>query len=240
MHHPGRRTAAALLALGTGGLLVGCLGFGGDPDAGTNGVGKLPTATIERKAEAAANGASAVRLAGTVVSGGHTYRLDMRLRGDGGVGEVTEGGDTFQLLRVGDDLYLKAGADFYTAGGADKDSQAAAAELSGKYVKVPTTDPSYRQFSGFTDKKVLLSDLFVFDGPVRTGDHRTVGSTKTIALDGQKGGSLDVSLKGTPYPLRYERPGGAGTLTLTDWGEDFHLAAPAKSEVVDYGKTVGK
>jgi len=240
VRQPGRRTAAALLAVATGGLLTGCLGFGGDPDAGTNGVGKLPAGTIEQKAKAAADAARAVRLAGTVVSAGHTFRLDMRLRGNGGVGEVTEGGDTFQLLRIGDDLYLKAGADFYTAGGSDKDSQAAAAKLSGKYVKVPPGDPSYQQFSGFTDKKTLLADLFVFDGTVRTGEHRKVGSTRTIALDGQRGGSLDVSLKGAPYPLRYERPGGAGTLTLTDWGEDFQLAAPAKSQVVDYGKTVGK
>ncbi|WP_037912918.1 hypothetical protein [Actinacidiphila yeochonensis] len=236
----GRRTAAALLAIATGGLLTGCLGSGGDPDAGTNGVGKLPAATIEQKARAAADSAAAVRLAGTVISGGDTYRLDMRLRGNGGVGEVTEGGDTFQLLRVGDDLYLKAGADFYTSGDSDKDSRTAATNLSGKYVRVPSGDPSYKQFSGFTDKKTLLADLFVFDGSVSVGDHHKVGSTKTIALDGSHGGSLDVSLKGTPYPLRYERAAAAGALTLSDWGEDFRLAAPPKSEVVDYGKTVGK
>ncbi|BBA99902.1 putative lipoprotein [Actinacidiphila reveromycinica] len=240
MHHGRRTLAAALTVLGAGGLLTGCLGLGGDPDAGTNGVGKLPAATIEQKAKSAAAGATAVRLAGTVVSGGRTYRLDMRLRGNGGVGEVSSKGDTFQLLRVGDDLYLKAGADFYGDGGTDEDSKAAAQKLNGKYVKVPTTDPSYQQFSGFTDKKTLLADLFVLDGEVRTGAHRKVGSTRTIALDGSKGGSLDISLKGSPYPLRYERAGDAGTLTLSDWGQDFTLAAPAKSEVLDYGKTVGK
>ncbi|WP_335977473.1 hypothetical protein [Streptomyces sp. CA2R106] len=240
MHHGRRTLAATLAALGASSLLTGCLGLGSDPDAGTNGVGKLPAATIEQKAKAAAAGATAVRLAGTVVSGGHSYRLDMRLRGNGGVGEVSTKGDTFQLLRVGDDLYLKAGADFYGADDSDKNSKAAAEKLNGKYVKVPSTDPSYQQFSGFTDKKTLLADLFVLDGEVKAGDHRKVGGTRTIALDGTKGGSLDVSLKGSPYPLRYERAGGGGTLTLSDWGQDFTLAAPAKSEVVDYGKTVGK
>ena len=39
--------------------------------------------------------------------------------------------------------------------------------------------------------------------------------------------------------LRYQRAGDAGTLTLSDWGADFTLTAPAKSQVVDYGKTVG-
>jgi hypothetical protein len=237
----GRPTAAVLVTLCAGGLLTGCLGFGGgDPDAGTNGVGKLPPQTIEQQARSAATAAPTVRLSGTVVSGGQSYRLDMRLRDNGGVGEVSTKGATFQLLRVDDALYLKAGADFYGVGGSDKDSKAAAAKLNGKYVKVPKGDPSYQQFSGFTDKKTLLADLFVLDGTVKTGDHRKVGSTKTIALNGTKGGSLDVSLKGKPYPLRYERAGNAGTLTLTDWSQDFTLAPPAKSETVDYGKTISQ
>jgi hypothetical protein len=220
-------------------LLGGCLGLGSDPDAGTNGVGKLPAPTIEQRARSAATAAHTVRLAGTVVSNGRSYRLDMRLRDNGGVGEVTTTRSTFQLLRVGDDLYLKAGADFYGAGGDDKDGKAAAAKLNGKYVKVPPGDPAYQQLSGFTDKKVLLADLFVLDGALSVGAHRKVDGTRTIVLDASKGATLDVSLTGTPYPLRYVRAGNAGTLTLSGWGEDFSLAPPAASEVVDYGRTVG-
>jgi hypothetical protein len=236
----GRRTLAAVLAaLGAGALLSGCLGLGGgDPDAGTNGVGKLPAQTIEKRAEQAATAAHTVRLSGTVVSVGQTYRLDMRLSDDGGVGEVTTKGSTFQLLRIGTDLYLKAGTAFYGTGD-DKDSQAAAAKLNGKYVKVPTGDPAYRQFSGLTDKKLLLGDLFLLDGSVSVGHHGKVGGVRTISLNGSKGGSLEVSLTGTPYPLRYERVGNAGTLTLSDWGKDVALAPPAKDAVVDYGSTVG-
>jgi hypothetical protein len=240
--YPGCRTAAAALAVSTAApLLSGCLGFGGgDPDAGTNGVAKLPAATIMSRATSAAQQAPTVRLSGTVSSGGRTYRLDMRLRANGGVGEVSTKGSTFQLLRVGADLYLKANAEFYGAGGDSADSAAAAAKLNGKYVKVPPGDPAYRQFSGFTDKKVLLSDLFVLNGAVTVGDHRRVDGARTVALDAADGGCLDVSLSGTPYPLRYERAGGAGTLTLSDWGEEFTLKAPGRTQVVDYGKSVGQ
>lgn len=239
--YSGRRTAAAALgALCAGTVLTGCLGLGGgDPDAGTNGVAKLPPATIEQQAKSAAAAAPTVRLAGTVLSKGQSFRLDMRLRDDGGVGEVSTKGSTFQLLRVGDDLYLKAGADFYGDAGSGEDSKAAAQKLDDKYVKVPTDDPAYQQFSGFTDKKTLLADLFVLDGAVEVGDHRKVADTRTIALNGAKGGSLDISLKGKPYPLRYQRAGNTGTLTLSDWGEEFTLAAPSKSAVVDYGKSMG-
>jgi hypothetical protein len=233
------RLAVTVAALAAGGLVGGCLGFGGDPDAGTNGVAKLAPATIQAKAVAAAQAADALHLAGTVTSNGRTYRLDMRLRGNGGVGEVTSQGSTFQLLRVDSALYLKVGADFYASSGS-KDAQAAAAELSGKYVKVPPQDPAYARFSGFTDKKVLLTGLFVLGGEPRLGPHRKVDGTRTIAVDGTDGGSLDVSLKGTPYPLRYQRAGNAGTLTLSDWNDDFSLAAPRSSTVVDYGKSLGR
>jgi hypothetical protein len=212
---------------------------GGDPDAGTNGVAKLPARTIEQQARDAAAASPAVRLSGTVLSKGRTFRLDMRLRENGGVGEVSTKGSTFQLLRVGKDLFLKAGADFYGEGGTDQDSKAAADKLKDKYVKVPTGDPAYQQFSGFTDKKVLLADLFVLSGSLAVGGHGKVGEVRTIAVEGAQGGSLDVSLEGRPYPLRYQRASGAGMLTLTDWGEDFTLAAPDASHVVDYGTSVG-
>ena len=239
-HTSGGRTFVAVLAVtGGGALLGGCLGLGGDPDAGTNGVGKLPAATVEQRAEAAASSAHTLRLAGTIVSLGQTYRLDMRLSDEGGVGEVTTKGSTFQLLRIGKDLYLKAGASFYGDGGSDKNSQAAAAKLNGKYVKVPSGDPAYQQFSGLTDKKLLLKDLFLLNGTVSLGHHGKVDDTRTITVNGSKGGSMDVSLKGTPYPLRYQRVGNGGTLTLSDWEQAVTLNPPARDAVVDYGSVVG-
>ncbi|MDX3239987.1 hypothetical protein PV392_30720 [Streptomyces sp. ME03-5709C] len=229
---PGRTSPVLVRLLGVVLLFAGATGCAGDPDAGTNGVGTLPAGTIEKRARAAADAADTVRLAGTVVSRGRTYTLDMRLRGNGGMGEVTSKGSTFELLRVGDDLYLKAGAGFYR--------DQVGAKLKNKYVKVPAADPAYDQFSGFTDKKVLLDDLFVLRGALAVGDHRTVDGVRTIAVtaDGGDGGTIDVSLEGKPYPLRYERAGGAGTLTMDDWGKDFTLRAPDEEDVVDYGKAV--
>ncbi|MFF3254460.1 hypothetical protein ACFYWP_26385 [Actinacidiphila glaucinigra] len=228
----GRRSSVLVSLVGAALLIAGATGCAGDPDAGTNGVGKLPAETIERRARTAADAADTVRLTGTVVSRGLTYTLDMRLRGNGGLGEVTSKGSTFELLRVGDDLYLKAGAGFY--------GDQVGAKLKNKYVKVPAADPAYDQFSGFTDKEVLLEGLFVLRGALTVGDHRTVGGVRTIAVsaDGGDGGTIDVSLEGKPYPLRYERAGGAGTLTMDDWGKDFTLRAPDEDDVVDYGKAV--
>jgi len=223
----------ALVVTGTG-FLAGC---SENPDEGTNGVGKLPAATIQSKTRVAAESAGTVRLSGTVVTNGRTYTLDMRLKSDGGTGSVTSKGASFGLLRIGKKLYLKADSGFWNH--ADSDTGAGTADkLDGKYVKVPQGDPSYKKFSGFTDKDVLLSGLLTLRGSLATDGHHEQSGTRTIRITGDKGsgGTLDVSLEGKPYPLRLQRAGGAGTLTFSSWGEDFALNEPKDSETVDYGK----
>ncbi|MFG3252809.1 hypothetical protein [Streptomyces sp. NPDC048172] len=242
--------SAALIGVACAGLtvLTACGGGGGgeDPDKGTNGVGKLSPAKIEMKARKAAQRAEAVRVTGNVVSKGDTYRLSMKLKRDGGMGEVSaKGGSTFQLLRVRKDLYLKAGADFWAkqkkgGGTPSKSDVAAAGKLEDKYVKVPHGDPAYRQLSGFTDMRVLLDGLLAMDGKRATGERGAVSGVKTVRVQAGKGrgGMMDVSLKGSPYPLRLQRGGDAGTVRLSGWNSEFALEAPSKDQVVDYGRSI--
>lgn len=209
---------------------------GGDPDAGTNGVGKLSAGQIETKARTAAGAAKAVSLSGTLIGKGGSYQLDMRLNADGGTGSVTSKRSTFALLRIGDALYVKAGAGFWKQTGG-KNGAGAAQALDDKYVKVPKSDPAYGQFRGFTDMHALLGGLLGLHGSLEKGDRTKVGGLPAIQVTGGggQGGTLDVSLKGTPYPLRFERAGGAGTLQLTQWNSEVTLVAPGKGDTVDYG-----
>lgn len=241
------RVGTALKGAVCVGLTVALAACGtSDPDAGTNGVGKLSASKIEKKARAAAQKADSVKLSGTVVSKGKTYRLNMRLSRDGAMGKVAaKGGSTFWLLRMGKKLYLKADAGFWARQekGGKQPSKAdvqAAGKLDGKYVKVPSGDPAYKQLSGFADMKVLLEGLLVMSGKRESGERGEVGGVKTIRVQGGggSGSSVDVSLLGTPYPLRIVRAGGAGTLELDDWNKEFELKAPAKQQVVDYGKKI--
>lgn len=239
-----RRTAlAALLCAGLATALTAC---GEDPDQGTNGVGKLNALEIEKKAQRAADTADTVRLAGTLVGKDGTYKLNMRLNEKGGTGSVVSKDSTFELLRIGDELYLKADSGFWSheeEPGADGGAGGAAADkLQNKYVKVPQDDPTYKQLRGFTDKKTLLDGMLTLHGTVNKGDRQTVGETRTVQIMGGKGegGTLDVSLEGTAYPLRFARGGGGGTVTLSDWGKDFALEAPTRGDTVDYGKQLPK
>ncbi|MET8008677.1 hypothetical protein ABZU86_33530 [Streptomyces sp. NPDC005271] len=247
-----RNTAlVAAMCAGLAATLAACGGGGGekDPDAGTNGVGKLPAAKIETRARAAAGSADAVRLSGNLVTKGRTYKLDMRLKGDGGTGQVSTEGSTFELLRIGKELYLKADAGFWAHKGASGDGRSgartaaggAADKLDDKYVKIPAGDPSYQRLSGFTDKGVLLDGLLGLHGRITTGDRGQVDGVRTIRVLAGKageGGSLDVSLEGHPYPLRLHRAGGAGVIRLADWNKDFELTAPDKSHILDYGQQI--
>lgn len=227
------------------GLAAGMTGCAEDPDEGTNGVGRLTAAEIENKARTTAKAARSVRLTGTFVSKGGTYKLNMRLKNTGGTGSVTTKDSTFELLRVEDELFMKAGADFWrhdaTKPGADfkKEDAEAADKLEDRYVKVPKGDPAYEQFRGFTDKAVLLDGLLGLNGDPVKGDREQVAGLRTIKVfggaDGQ-GGALDVSLEQKPYPLRLVRAGGAGIVQLTDWEKDFPLTRPPKDLTVDYGR----
>ncbi|MER5870416.1 hypothetical protein [Streptomyces sp. NPDC002044] len=225
------RRAALIGALCTGLAVTGTgCGEDPDPDKGTNGVGKLSADKIEAKARAAATEADSVHLSGTLVSGGKSFTLDMRLKSDGGSGEVKSQEDTFQVLRVGEQLYLKASAAFW----GQSDS---AGKLGDKYVKVPESDPTYKQFRGFTDMDVLLDGLLGLQGKLAKGSYSTVGHTRVVQVTGDKGkgGKLAVSLEGTPYPLLLERAGGAGRVELAEWGKVFPLDPPAQDQTVDYG-----
>ena len=242
-----RRSAAltAAICVGLSASLAAC--GGEDPDKGTNGVQKLPAKKIEKKARAAVEAADSVRLSGTVVAKGHTYRLEMRLKDSGAIGEVaTKGGETFSLLRVEKDLYLKAGAGFWVdqkkgdKGEPSEADLAAAQKLEGKYVKVPSGDPAYDQLSGFTQMDVLLEGLLVLSGERATGDRVEIAGVRSVQVlaAGGGGGSIAVALEGKPFPLRLRRAGGAGTVELDEWNRGFTVHAPDDDSVVDYGKQI--
>lgn len=231
------------------GLLSGCSST--DPDEGTNGLGKLPPETIEERARDAAEAAEALRLSGSVLTGDASFRLDMRLGPDGGFGEVSTQGMTFELLRIEEDLYIKADAAFWQFQQSEEGGEGGGSEetdpdidpsqkLENMYVKVAPDDPAYEQLSGFTDKAVLLDGLLILDGERETGDRGEIGGVQTISVMGDEGsgGILEVSLIGTPYPLRLERGGEAGEVRMADWNAEFTLRAPKEDQIVDYGDKI--
>ncbi|MDB1086874.1 hypothetical protein PJ985_04760 [Streptomyces sp. ACA25] len=240
-----RSGVGGALCAGLAAVLIGC--GSPDPDEGTNGLAQLPAETIEDRAREAAGDAEALRLSGSVVTEGGSFRLDMRLGPEGGIGEVSTQGTTFELLRVGEELFIKADAAFWEHQQVDSEEEAGldsspADKLVGKYVKVAPEDPAYEQLSGFTDKSVMLEGLLTLEGERRTGERGELGGVQTIQVVASEGagGVMEISLIGTPYPMRLARGGEAGELRMADWNKEFTLRAPKEDQVVDYGDQILK
>ncbi|WP_255308013.1 hypothetical protein [Streptomyces marincola] len=234
-----RRTMAGAACAAVLAVATPACGGAEEPEVETNGLDELAPAEIEERARQAAAEAPTVRLSGTVLVGDSSFRLDVRLGDAGAVGEVSVEGVTFEVLRVGEDLYIKADAAFWESEAIPEELESDPAEkLGGKYVRVAPDDPAYAEVSGFTDKDTLLDGLLTLDGERATSEeHGEIDGMETLRVEGNAGagGALEVALFGTPYPLWIERGGDAGELSMNDWGEEFSLNPPPEDEVVDYG-----
>ncbi len=104
-HQAARAIAAALLSVAA---LAAC------GSTGTNGVAGKPVGQIITAAEDAVSGADTVHVQGDLGSGAQLIKLDMRLvKGKGASGTVVIDHQTIELLRVGQDVYVKGDAQFY-------------------------------------------------------------------------------------------------------------------------------
>jgi hypothetical protein len=240
-HGASGRCRAAWRAL-LGALLGLCPLLTGCSTGGTNGVAHLSAADAVSRARAVAIAAPSVHIKGTLLDGGDPVTIDMRLRGaDGGTGQVSADGDTFQLLRIGQEVYLRGDASFYSTVAGERSGLApqVTAALQGKYLHVPPADGGYAKFAGFTSVEGLFGDLVKMSGKLRKDGQVTVRGMRSLSIvtgDGH-GAQLAIAMDGTPYPTLY-RPAGAagGSLEFFDYGAQVDLTPPPAAQVVDIDK----
>src|SRR3954453_2945201 len=103
-----RRVAVVLAGLAF--LAAGCGGGGSK----SNGEAAKDPQKVVDDAQAAALGAKGVHVFGTIVDSGQKLTIDLELvKGKGGRGTLSEQGLTFQVVRLGNKLYLKGSDAFY-------------------------------------------------------------------------------------------------------------------------------
>ncbi len=209
-----------------GALLVGCGGSGGSE----NGVAAKSPTEIVSATKAAATSASAVHVSGSIVSGGVPISIDLQLvAGQGGKGQISENGLSFQLVQVGGYAYISGSSAFYShfAG------SAAAQLLQGKWLKASATTGSLASLASLTDLHRLLESALA-----KTGASLTKGSVTTV--EGQRvvpvtdtsaeGGTLYVATTGQPFPVQISKSGaGGGKIVFSEWNKPVTLTAPANS-----------
>jgi hypothetical protein len=217
--------SAAPLALA---LAVGALAGCGSSSSG-NGVASKSPAEILAAARTAADGASAVHVSGSTVTGGTPIALDLSLvAGKGGMGQIAQNGLSFKLIELEGTIYIKGSPAFYKhfAGAA------AAQLLQGKWLKAPVTNASFAGLSSLIELHKLLDAALESSDKalVSTGTNTVKGQAVVGVKDTARGETIYIATTGKPYPLAATKRGaGGGTIAFAEWDKPVVLSAPANA-----------
>jgi hypothetical protein len=227
--HSARGRAGASLAL----LLI--LALAGCGSSSGNGVASKSPSEILAASQAAAQSATSVHVAGKSAQGPLSITLNLDLASNGGRASVSVLGLAFELIRVGNTLYLKGSPAFYKRLGV------AAHVPQGTWLKAPAnlgrrTGGQMAQLAAFTDLSGELKRLLSSSGPKIKGATTTVNGQKAIELK-ESGklfsGSLYIATTGKPYPIKLVKRGQeTGQTTFSHWNAPVLLTAPPNAIAV--------
>lgn len=206
-------------------LAVAVSACGGSGGSSSNGVATKSPAVIVSAVSSAVSGVRAVHASGSVSNGGSVTTFDLNLvNGKGGRGSMSQNGLNFQIIAVGQEVYINASPAFWRhVGGA-----AAAQLLSGKWLKSPASG-QFSSIAALTNLSALFTKLLSNHGKLTKGATKTIGGQKVIAVtDTTKGGTLYVATTGKPYPVEIVKSGSqVGRVDFDHFNESVSLTAPA-------------
>jgi hypothetical protein len=212
-------TLALLITVALAAALTGCGGSSG------NGVASKSASEILAASQAAAQSATSVHVAGKSAQGPLSLTLNLDLASNGGRGQVSLLGLSFELIRVGSTLYRKGNPAFLKRLGA------AAAHLpQGTWLKAPANSRQLAELASFTDLSGELNRLLSSSGPVTKGATTTVNGQQAVELKVTAklfSGSLYIATTGKPYPIQIVKRGReSGQTTFSHWDAPVLLTAP--------------
>jgi hypothetical protein len=224
VHHARARASAPLalaLTLALAAVLGGC---GGSSD---NGVASKTASEILAASKSAAENASSVHVVSKSSQGPLTLTTNLQLSSNGGRGQISGLGLNFEVIRIGNTLYVKGSPAFQKrlAGTTDLPP--------GSWLKAPANSGQLAQLAAFTNLPGELGRLLSSANPVTKGATTTINRQKTIELK-QTGkiytGQIYIATTGQPYPIQILKHGHeTGQTTLTNWNQPITLTPPANT-----------
>jgi hypothetical protein len=215
-------------------VVAGCGGSSSSKGGNDNGEAAKSGQQVLTDAVNAAEAASSLHMSGQISSDGETIGLDLTIvKGKGATGSLTIKGQTVELVIVGSYAYIKAGAAFWTqvAGSA---GSTIASLLGDKWLKVPTSNAQFGQFTAIADSKSLFDSLSSTGGTLTNKGATTYNGQSVVSIfAGSENGTLYVAATGTAYPVAIVKKGAGagGTVAFDRWNKSVTLTAP--SDVVD-------
>lgn len=183
---------------------------------------------------------SAVKVSGTVTTDGQEITIDMQTNSDGDcTGSIKVGDGTAEIVGVGGTAWFRPDEAFWRANAGDTADQIMAL-VGDKWVVVP---PGEDGFGQFCDLDQLLDQLLETSEEDKAATYETGGTSKidgdeVVAVDrkDEEGESTGYVLTDDPhYLVKIEKTDGGdtGSVTFSEFDEDFEAEAPADDEVVD-------
>lgn len=175
----------------------------------------------------AAMSAKTAHVAGSVPSSGSRITLDLNLvTGMGGRGSMTTKGLSFQVMSVGDEVYINGSIAFWQKFAGN----VAAPLLWGKWIKAPARG-QLATLAALTDLQKLFGQLLSSHGRLVKGSVTTVHGQPVITVkDTTSGGILYVASTGRPYPIEVVKNGsGGGQLTFDRFNQPVTLRPPSNA-----------
>ena len=233
----GAAMRASVLALVlAAGLVAGCGSGGGSASQGNSEASKSPSQVLS-DAKAAASSASSAHVAGNIDSAGTKISLNLTTaRGKGAKGSMSVNGAGFDLLRIGDTVYIRGSDAFLKQNG----GALAAQLLHDKWLKASATQGRYSTLAALTDIAQLLGKVNSTHGKLVNDGETTYHGAKVIRIrDASDNSKFYVAAVGKPYPVALVggKTNQSGTITFGDWNKHVALAAPSGS--IDISKLGG-
>lgn len=175
---------------------------------------------------------SGVHASGNVTSDGDTIRLDLDFAGANVKGVLTISGNDVQIIKIGDEVYLKGDRDFYLS--VANGDESAVNAIGNKWLKATGDDAKeFNEFSldGFADA------FKVNDGDAKlnpTLGREDLNGQPVVVLTQSDGSRLLVANTGKAYPVRLEdKSSDGGQIDFTNYEKPVAISAPASNDVLD-------
>jgi hypothetical protein len=179
--------------------------------------------------------ASTVRMAGAGSDAGKGVTFDLTLvRGQGCEGTLSMSkADTFQLVYLGQTVWMKPSDAFYASLG--NNNKAALALLRGKYIKVKATNSLIGNISTLCTMSGLLGGVSRSSGAGYVASASTFNGQPAIKIT-QPAHPGYAIVSGTDKPVLWQVsvPGSAGgTITFSDYNAPARITAPPAGQTID-------
>lgn len=186
----------------------------------------------------------AVKVAGSISSGGEQIDLELQTDSDGNcTGSIGLGGGSAEILGVDGETWMKPDEAFWSSFAGDSADQVMAA-VGDKWVAIPAESESFNQFC---DLDTLLDQLLKDDNTESTYSKSgtdEVDGEDVVKVDNEENGETStgyVLVDDPHYLVKVEKTEGAdqGSMTFSEFDEDFDVEAPSADEIADLSSVTG-